>query len=444
MSFYTNPATADQLVTLEPPLPCVGAKAGPGFVTALGKDRLVVRFANGAPASDDLIVAYGESRTFSVSAQLAAAEQPGTFAARVEAKTDLNELANLLSLVRKGQHIRICETQDVEATDRFTGFSEIQLRPCALPELAWDDLDTRATFLGKTFALPLLITGMTGGLARGAEINARLAAAAQAYGIPMGVGSQRIALEHPEHARIFTVKKAAPKVFLIGNLGIGQLHAGRVLDDCRRAVEMIDADALAIHVNVLQEVVQVEGDRDFRRLIEQIGDAAQRVGVPVLVKEVGCGIDADSAARLFEAGVRALDVGGKGGTSWSFIEGMRAQSDVTRAVAETFRDFGIPTAVSLAAIEERLPGKLELVATGGIRDGLAVAKAVGLGARMAGVGLPLFRAALASAAAPFDVLETLAKGLRTAMIVSGTRAVPGLRERVRPTRRFRELLAEFS
>ncbi len=442
MPFYTNQAAADQLVTLEPPLPCVGVKAGPGFIVALGKDRLLVKMSAGAPGTDDLTVAYSEGRTFTVSARLSE-RAPGTFEAAVEAKGDLHEIDNLLALVRKGQHIRICETMDVEAADRFTGFSEVILRPRALPELAWDDLDTTQTFLGAKFQLPLLITGMTGGLARGAEINARLAAAAQAFGIPMGVGSQRIALEHPEHARIFTVKKAAPKVFLIGNLGIGQLHVGRVLDDCKRAVDMIDADALAIHVNVLQEVIQVEGDRDFRRLIEHVGEAAMRLGVPVLVKEVGGGMDVDSAVRLVEAGVRALDVGGKGGTSWSFIEGMRAQSAVTRAVAQTFRDFGIPTALSLKAIATRLP-RLELVATGGLRDGLAVAKALGLGARMAGVGLPLFRAALQDAEAPFTVLETLVKGLKTAMIVSGTRALADLPARVRPTRRFLELLEDFS
>lgn len=442
MSFYTNQTGADQLVSIEPPLPCVGSLSGPGFVVALGKDRLIVKLTSAAPASDDLTIAHSEGQTFKVSVHLSA-KTDGTVEAAATSKTALHELDNLLALVRKGQHIQICETMDVEAADRFTGFSDVLLRPRALPELAWDELDTSRSFLGRRFPLPLLITGMTGGLARGADINARLAAAAQEFGLPMGVGSQRIALEHPEHARIFTVKKAAPKVFLIGNLGISQLRAGKVLDDCKRAVDMIDADALAIHVNVLQEVIQVEGDRDFRRLLAHVGEAASRLGVPVLVKEVGCGVDVDSAVHLYEAGVRALDVGGKGGTSWSFIEGVRAQSDVTRAVAQTFRDFGIPTAFSLAAIAARLP-KLELVATGGLRDGLTVAKALGLGANMAGVGLPLFRAALQDAEAPFTVLETLVKGLKTAMIVSGSRNLAALSERVRTTQRFREQLADFT
>ncbi len=440
---------ARSFVTLRPPLPFVADRAGAGFVTALAVDHLVLEFPSElrATARDRLTVAFGEGRSFTLRVAFGTAAFAGSSQGlKVEAEVepeDLRELDNLLTLVRKGQHIAICESMDVEAKDRFTGFSEVILRPSALPELAWDDLRTETRFLGRAFPLPLLITGMTGGLLRGAEINARLAAAAQHFGIPMGVGSQRIALEHPEHASIFAVKREAPKVFLIGNLGIGQLRSPTYLDDCKRAVAMIDADALAIHLNVLQEIVQVEGDRDFRGLTDRIGEVARKLGVPVLVKEVGGGLDPLSAARLLECGVSAVDVGGKGGTSWSYIEGLRAQSAATRAVAETFRDFGLPTALAVSALHRRLP-KLELAATGGVRDGLAVAKAVGLGARVAGVGLPIFRAALASEEAPFAVLETLAQGLKTAMLASGARNLESLKARVRPTRRFEEMLSDFT
>ena len=456
----TAASVADaELVSLNPPLPCVGPKLGSGFITAIGPDGFRLRLTSsmdratslaegGAGAIDVLTIAASDDRTFQLTASIVAARPllaEGMILAHARAvgPDALAVLSNLLTMVRKAQHIDICATTDVEAKDRFTGFSEVLVRARALPELALDDLDTRTTFLGRTFPLPLMITGMTGGVARGTEINLRLAAAAAHFGIPMGVGSQRIALEHPEHAAIFRVKRATPTLFLIGNLGIGQLKASTALDQCRRAVDMIEADALAIHVNVLQEAIQVEGDRDFRGLIDAIAHVARRLSVPLLVKEVGVGIDPISAKRLAEAGVRAIDVGGKGGTSWSFIEGARSSSPVTAAVADTFRDFGIPTAVGLKALSSALPG-LDLAATGGIRDGLTVAKAVGLGAKLAGIGLPLFRAALSGDEAPFTVLETFAKGLRTAMIVSGARTLKDLGAVTRPTKRFLELMSDHT
>lgn len=456
----TGSATLDaELVQLNPPLPCAGPKFGSGFVTAIGPEGFRIRLIaspdraaqlaeGGAGAIDFLTIVLADGRTFQLTASVVAAralitEGAVVVRARAVGPDAAGVLSNLLTMLRKAQHIDICATTDVEAKDRFTGFSEIILRARALPELALDELDTRTNFLGRSFPLPLMITGMTGGVARGTEINRRLAAAAAHFGIPMGVGSQRIALEHPEHAAIFRVKRAVPKLFLIGNLGIGQLKAQTALDQCQRAVDMIDADALAIHVNVLQEAIQVEGDRDFRGLIDAIAHVASRLSVPLLVKEVGVGIDPLSATRLAAAGVRAIDVGGKGGTSWSYIEGARSSSQVTAAVADTFRDFGIPTAISLCALSQALPN-LDLAATGGVRDGLTVAKAVGLGAKLTGIGLPLFRAALAGEEAPYSVLETFVKGLRTAMIVSGSRTLADLRHAARPTKRFTELMAEHT
>jgi isopentenyl-diphosphate delta-isomerase len=348
-----------------------------------------------------------------------------------------------MGLVRKGQHIAICATMDVEASDRYTGFNDVTLRPMALPELAWNDLDTNVSFLGRRFPLPLLITGMTGGLSQGAEINRRLARVAQHYGIPMGVGSQRVALENPDHAAIFAVKSFAPDVFLIGNVGISQIRSDDAVEKCRRAIDMIRADALAIHVNVLQEVVQVEGDKDFRNIFDSINRVVRSLDVPVLVKEVGCGIDVETARRLVETGVAAIDCGGKGGTSWSLIEGARAKSQVTQQVGLTFRDWGIPTALSVATVHQAVPS-VPLIATGGIRDGLTVAKALALGASFCGIGLPIFKAALESEEAPFSVIETFTQGLRTAMICSGARDLSELHTRLILKRPFREGLEEWT
>ncbi len=415
-------STPGNYVALKPPLPCVDPARGAGFVHGLSSDRLLIewtekRATEYSQAPADITVSLSPSQTFHFRNEV------------MRVPAEKAKLGDLMNLVRKNQHITLCETVDVEASDRYTGFSDLGLRPNALPDLSWNELDPSRVFLGYKAKLPLLVTGMTGGLQRGAEINQRLARAAEHFGIPMGVGSQRVALENPEHAAIFKLKQFAPRLFVIGNIGMAQLTHADALDQCRRAVDMIDADALAIHLNVLQEVIQVEGDRDFRGLLDHVAEVASRLGVPVMMKEVGFGIDPESAKMLAEAGVQALDCGGKGGTSWGYIEGLRAESQVTRDVAATFRDFGIPTAIAVHAIRRVLP-EIDLVATGGIRDGLTVAKAMALGATMCGIGLPLLRAALDNDQKPYDVLETFAQGLRTAMICTGARTVDDLPRRL--------------
>ena len=343
--------------------------------------------------------------------------------------TSSRTLTDLLAVLRKNQHIQICQNEDVEASDRFTGFDQVSLLPRALPEFDWNEISIGCSFLGRRFAAPIFITGMTGGVDQGAEINRRLAVAAAAHGIPMGVGSQRIALENPEHARIFAVKNAAPNLFCIANIGAAQIMSDGALDDCRRAIDMIEADALAIHINVLQELVQVEGDRQFRGLIARIGRIAATLQRPVIVKEVGGGMDADTARELFAAGVSAVDVGGKGGTSWSHIEGLRSTSANVQSMSRVFRDWGIPTAYALSALRRAHPDRT-ITATGGIRDGLTVAKAVALGANMAGIGLPLFRAALESEEAPYHLLDAYIKQLKTAMMCSGAQTIDQLASRL--------------
>lgn len=342
---------------------------------------------------------------------------------------DTRKLHDLLNSLRKSHHLSICQTQDVEASDRFTGFSEFSFIPEAVPDLNWDDVCLEAKFLKKTFKAPLLITGMTGGIERGQDLNHRLAKVAEHFGIPMGIGSQRMALENKEYRKIFTVKNYAPNVFLIGNLGGSQLLGSNAVELCKEAVSMVEADALAIHVNVIQECVQAEGSPNFRGLWKSLEAVCKALDIPVIVKEVGCGISPQTARRLMDVGVSAIDCGGRGGTSWGYIEGLRTLSEQTRSLAESFRDWGIPTAYSLKAIRSELP-HAPLIATGGIRDGLSVAKALALGANMVGIGLPLMRAANESEDKVHAVLANVIKGLQTAMLATGSERIEDLRSKI--------------
>lgn len=370
--------------------------------------------------------AFGVHR-FAISVEIIPTEDSAFYLMLNESgKTDFRDFINL---VRKSQHIDICLTQDVESSERSTGFENVFLMPSALPEIDWGELNTGRRFLGYQAKLPLLITGMTGGLKNGAEINFRLAAAAAEFGVPMGVGSQRIALENPVYSDIFAIKKKVPNVFLIANIGISQLGADRALDDCRRAIDMIEADALAIHLNIMQELVQVEGDRNFKGLRRKIMELVPKLDVPVLVKECGCGVDMDTARFLAEAGVRAIDVGGRGGTSWPYIEGLRAESEQTRLMGNIFRNWGLSTAQSLFALRASLPRDFELVATGGIRDGLMAAKALSLGATMVGIGLPLFRAAAVSELAVKGVLAEFERALKITMMGCGAPEIKALEQK---------------
>jgi len=327
-------------------------------------------------------------------------------------------LQDLLHVIRKGQHLDLCANRDVEHSERNNGFSEVKLPVVALPERSWSEISTETAFLGRNFSAPILITGMTGGVAQATVINERLASAAAQHNIPMGVGSQRLALENPVHAEIFKLKKKFPKLFLVGNVGIGQLMGKDFLELCQRATDMISADALAIHVNVLQELIQVEGDRDFRGIIEKIGVINSKLGRPIVVKEVGAGLDLTTAKKLHEVGVRCFDVGGSGGTSWALIEGLRADDPLIRRRGEVFRDWGIPTAKALASLAKELP-ESSLIATGGIRDGLTVLKAKYLGATMVGIGLPLMRAAPEGPEMPTKLLGSIIHELKIAKICSG-------------------------
>ena len=326
-----------------------------------------------------------------------------------------------LIATRKEQHIDLCANHDVEATDRGTGFARLSFRPCTLPELDWHELDTRAALWGRTFAAPFVISGMTFGVERSAVINHNLARCAAHHNIPMGVGSQRIALEHPAIASENTLRRHAPDIFLLANLGISHLQR----DFCLRAVEMLEANALAIHLNVMQELIQPEGSRNFRGILHKLSELTKNFPVPIIVKEVGFGIDVQTATRLYESGITALDVGGKGGTSWSWIEGLRSDDNDTRQLAQVFRNWGIPTSYNTALLRAALP-HCSLLATGGVRDGLTAAKALALGANLVGLGLPLLKAALVSDVETIKVMDNFIRGLKITMLTTGSAKIADL------------------
>jgi len=295
---------------------------------------------------------------------------------------------------RKADHLKINLEQDVRSA-LTSGLEHYSFVHQALPELDLEAVDLSLELFGKTLRAPLLISSMTGGTQEAGTINLRLAEAAQATGIAMGVGSQRAALEDPTLAESFRVRKAAPDILLFANLGAVQLNYGYGLDQCRRAVEMIAADALILHLNPLQEAVQAGGDTNFSGLLEKIEAICRKIEVPVIVKEVGWGISAPVARSLAAAGVSAIDVAGAGGTSWSQVEMHRAADEFTRQLAATFVGWGIPTADSIQEVKKAVPG-MTVFASGGLNDGLDVAKCIALGASLGGMAGRFLKAAAVS------------------------------------------------
>jgi isopentenyl-diphosphate delta-isomerase len=268
---------------------------------------------------------------------------------------------------------------------------------------------------------------MTGGTAEAALINRRLAEAAASSGVAMGVGSQRAAIEKPDLASTFQVRRYAPKVLLFANLGAVQLNYGYGLDQCRRAVDMIEADALVLHLNPLQEAVQDGGDTNFSGLAGRIENICANVGVPVVVKEVGWGISKQAAGLLAACGVSAIDVAGAGGTSWSQVEMHRAPSDLLRQLAASFRGWGIPTADSIAMVKEAAPGTL-IFASGGLKDGIDVAKSIALGASMGAMAGHFLRAAADSGQKATEAVLLLRKQIQVAMFAAGAASIEQLQQ----------------
>jgi len=328
---------------------------------------------------------------------------------------------------RKADHIRINLEENVQFPTLTNGFERYRLVHQALPDLDLQEIDAGVDLLGKRLQLPLLISSMTGGTEAARAINHNLARGAQARGIAMGVGSQRTGIEQSETADTFHVRDVAPDILLFANLGAIQLNYGYTADQCRRAVEMIGADALILHLNPLQEALQADGDRNWKGLLGKIEIVCRTVGAPVVAKEVGWGISEQTARRLAEAGVTALDVAGSGGTSWSEVEYHRAPNEQLRRLAKTFADWGIPTADALLMAQRGAPD-LPLIASGGVRNGIEAAKALALGATAVGIASPFLKAAAASAGEVIAAIDQFAAELRTAMFCAGAGDVNALRE----------------
>jgi isopentenyl-diphosphate Delta-isomerase len=328
---------------------------------------------------------------------------------------------------RKAEHIRICLESDVQFQTKRSGFDQYQFRHSCLPELDYQDIDLGTKFLGKQLGAPILISSMTGGTQQAKEINYRLAEAAQTYKLAMGVGSQRVAIEQPQVAETFQIRQIAPDILLFANIGAVQLNYRYSIDECLRAVEMLAADALILHLNPLQECIQPQGDTNFKGLLDQIALVCDRLPVPVIIKEVGNGISADMAQRLMTAGVRAIDVAGAGGTSWAKVESERAKTALQRRLGETFTDWGIPTTECIAAIHQIAP-TLPLIASGGVRNGLDIAKAIALGADIVGLALPFLQAADVSSSAVNELVQILMAEIQTVLFCTGNHSLAALQQ----------------
>jgi len=325
---------------------------------------------------------------------------------------------------RKREHLEICLREDVRSATG-TGLKGYRLIHQPLPEMALDQVRTETRFLGRELRAPLLLSSMTGGTPLGAQVNRRLAAAAQELGLAMGLGSQRAGIEDPALMATYQVREQAPDILLLANLGAVQLNYGYGPQECRRAVESVGADALILHLNPLQEALQPEGNTDFAGLLARIAEVVAGLPVPVVVKEVGWGLSPQAAEQLRQAGVAALDIAGAGGTSWSQVERHRGQGAAQAQVASAFADWGNPTAESLIAVRQACP-HLPLIASGGLTDGVEAALCLALGADLVGMAQPLLAPAMDSAGAVIERLGVVIRQLRVAMFCSGARTLAEL------------------
>ncbi len=328
---------------------------------------------------------------------------------------------------RKADHLRICLEQPVQCAQVTTGLERYRFTHCCLPEINYSDIDLTTSFLGHRLGAPLLISSMTGGTDAAHRINRRLAAVAQRYGLAMGVGSQRVGVENPDLMETFSVRAQAPDILLLANLGAVQFNYGYGVDQCRRAIDQLGANALILHLNPLQEAVQTGGDTNFKGLLQKIEQVCANLPVPVIVKEVGNGISAPMVRRLVEAGVAAIDVAGAGGTSWAKVEGERAADAHQRRLGQTFGDWGLPTADCIVAARQAVP-TLPLIASGGLRHGLDIAKTLALGADLAGLAMPFLRAAHESETSVAELAEVLMAEIKTVLFCTGQDTVLGLRQ----------------
>jgi isopentenyl-diphosphate delta-isomerase len=325
---------------------------------------------------------------------------------------------------RKSDHIRINLEEDVRS-GLTTGLERYRFVHRAVPEIDLEDVDLSLEEFGRRLSAPILISSMTGGTAEADNINRTLAQAANQAKIAMGVGSQRAALENPETQATFQVRKEAPNALLFANLGAVQLNYGFGIEYCQRCVDMIEADALILHFNPLQEAVQPGGDTRFAGLLQKVELICRALPVPVIAKEVGWGFSKQDALALKDAGVAAIDVAGAGGTSWSQVEMHRAETHSQARLAAAFLDWGIPTAQAIKNVRQVDPGML-IFASGGIRSGVEIAKCIALGARLGGMAGPFLNAAVRSLEDTLELINEIHREIQVCMFAAGVENIEEL------------------
>ena len=332
---------------------------------------------------------------------------------------------------RKAEHLEIALKKNVQFRKKSTlleevSFEGVELVYKALPEIDKKEVNTEIEFLGKKFNAPLIVEAITGGIKEAEKINKDIAKACEALGIGMGLGSIRAMLEDKKLARTYFVRDVAPNIFLAGNIGVTQLKEYSA-KEIEKALKEIKADALAVHVNAAQEALQPEGSMDFSGLIEKIKELCEGLSFPVYVKEVGHGISREIAEELRDAGIQAIDVGGAGGTSWTAIDSMRGDKKM-KEIGKTYWDFGIPTAASLIEVKSVWKGKI--IASGGIRNGLDIVKAIALGADLGGIALPVLKAQQkGKSRAVQQYLERIIEEVRIGMFLIGAKNVKEIKEK---------------
>lgn len=322
---------------------------------------------------------------------------------------------------RKREGIEIPLNNDVQAKTTSTYLEYVKLIHNALPELDYDEIDISTNFLKRKFSAPLIIDSMTGGAPEAARINGRLGELAEKYGFAMGLGSQRAGLESKQLAETYSIaRKNAPSAFLIANIGGAQLAKGLTIDNIKKIIDMIQADALVIHLNPLQELIQPEGEPKYKGVFSKISEISGDLDVPVIVKEVGAGISKEVAVKLEVAGVSAINVAGAGGTSWAGVEKLRAEAsnnDLKTHLGEIFWDWGIPTAASLIEVKKTV--KVPIIASGGLRNGMEMAKCIVLGASMCAMAYPFLLKAAESKEQLFNFADTVIAELKSTMFLIG-------------------------
>lgn len=320
---------------------------------------------------------------------------------------------------RKSDHIRINLEENVDS-GMTTGLERFHFVHEALPEINLEEIDLSVEVFGKKLLSPLLISSMTGGTEKAHQINLNLASGAQEKGIAMGVGSQRAAIEDPSLANSFRMREVAPDILLFANLGAVQLNYGYGVPECQKAVDMIQADALILHFNPLQEAVQPEGDTNFNNLLSKIEKVCKTLPVPVIAKEVGWGFSGRTARKLLNAGISAIDVAGAGGTSWTQVEMHRAENERQADLAKSFIDWGIPTAESIQMVKDEVP-EMIIFASGGLRSGIDVAKCIALGATLGGLASPFLKAANKSIEHLVQAIGDISDAIKICMFATGNR-----------------------